>query len=267
VSPSPDDPFRFSGVRRIRVPRQPDLFNRGKFVPANNVRMGYFYELLTQAYFGGKVVNHLYYERRNAEEGNGLTKPDVVDGKRNRVFESKANRSGHQLLLLDEQMQRYQYVQATKERPEIFFVVYRHTVPGIRSYKESEAVLWNALAKKTFRVVVLPFSVVHQMYGICGDAKYHPLVKRYDNPRGQDTGYNCARVRSPTVNAFLDNPHVSLAALGLDPERYRWRVGETPGVIVDGIRVGGIPFAWIQDADHAEWASRFVEEFHRDVPF
>jgi hypothetical protein len=267
VSPSPDDPFRFSGVRRIRVPRQLDLFNRGKFVPANNVRMGYFYELLTQAYFGGRVVNHLYYERRNAEEGNGLTKPDVVDGKRNRVFESKANRSGYQLLLLDEQMQRYQYVQAMKERPEIFFAVYRHRVKEIKSYKGSEESLWRELAGKTLRLVVLPFSVVDRLHSAGDCEEYHPLVKGYRDSRGTDVGYNCARVRSPTVNAFLDNPHVSLAALGLDPEHYRWRVGETPGVIVDGIRVGGIPFAWIQDADHAKWASRFVEEFHRDVPF
>lgn len=247
--------FKARGETRISVQRQLSLFDTEAAVsPALHVSMGYYYELLTAALFGGRCQNNIY-----REDDESLTKPDVINSK-NQIFESKANRTGHQLLLLDGQMDRYKYLQLQKPWPRIYFAIYRHQIKGIKSYKGTEMDVWRALASHTVLGVIIPFSIVHQLHVLSEEDELQYLVKYYAS-----WAYQCARVRSPTVNAFFSEPQVILGALRLDPEKYHWRKWVTPRIEINGIRVQKFPFVLLEDTDHKEWADSFASQYPSEV--
>lgn len=255
--------FPAKGKKDITVPRQLGLFEETVARPMLHVSMGYFYELLTTALFGGVCQTNIYRNDTD-EDDDGLIKPDVVTN-RNHILESKANRSGHQLLLLDSQIDRYRYLQSRHPAPRIYFVIWRHIFANVKSFKGSENDLWHELSRKTVLGVVLPFSIILRMHDHGSSGENPLLTIRYDNRRF--SCYNCVRIRSPFTNSFYDNPDAAIASIGLEPKMFRWRRWNLPKVTINMVTVQRFPLVVIHDLDHDKWVSQFNPERGLDCPF
>ncbi len=164
-----------------------------------HVKMGQFYELLTKALFGGKLCDSVL--RCNNGKRHGI-KPDLLDNKNKTALESKANRSGHQMNLLDNQIESYRWFQIMNEDYTIYFVFYRHGYRRIKSAKESLEDLQKNLSIRTYAAIKLPFDIVYTMWK-------HRGFKRYE----QKTWNFCTRINSPYMNLFLADPKKALSTL------------------------------------------------------
>ena len=104
-----------------------------------HVSLGNFYEYMTQGLWGGRLQNHLLLKNGHIEDDNlaihTFTKPDLVYHIKKQIGESKAIRSGQSVNLTDEQMTKYNLLQLQRREAHIYFAIYRHSFPRIKSFE------------------------------------------------------------------------------------------------------------------------------------
>ena len=242
-------------------------FEWGK--PADHNSLGYIYELITAALYGGKLTNRRYLNstdnngqangKQNANNnGNGeLIKPDVIYKKRNQIGESKACVLGRMCTLLDAQINRYKEIQNEERESEIYFAIYRHSIRRIKSYEGSEEELFNEVCKKTHLLVTLPLSIILELH----DNSNEKLVYRYE---GNGHGYpQCTCIRSHVINRFLSNPEQVIEETGLNPEEYALERRLSPeNFSIEKKPVTQFPIMHIKDKDRNAWFKRVEERLY-----
>ena len=214
--------------RTIVVPQQ--TFEWGK--PADHNSLGYIYELITAALYGGKLTNRRYLSstdnqgqtngehnasnnsNSNSNSNEELIKPDVVYKRENQIGESKACVLGGACTILDAQMNRYRQIQSEEKKSRIYFAIYRHSIRKIKSYKGSEEELFKEVCEKTHLLVTLPLSIILELH----NTPKKELVYRYE---GSGYGYpQCTCIRSHIINKFLKEPETVIEEAGLNPDDY-----------------------------------------------
>lgn len=234
--------------REIDFPIQLDLFARD-YSKRAHVVMGLFYELLCTCLFGGKLADQTNIKQ---DLKNVIVKVDVFNWKRKRIIESKACRSGHRLSLLDDQTERYQIVQSLYPDYEIDYVVWRHTLRGIKSYSRKLDSLIDDLCDKTLCTVILPFSVITKIYR-CKE------FQRWESEKWD----HCTQVHSRFLNLVFSDPVSFFNRISVDNGRFEVEYYETPEISFGSRRVKSMPVAWVKDRDYKKWVEGFVDK----VPF
>lgn len=242
---------------------------------ASHVSMGDFYELVTAGFYGGKLANRRYLEETNSREhpsynggeGSGLIKPDVIDAERGQNWEAKAVVAGNTCNLADAQIWRYMMMQRQDPSSKFYFALYRHNLRGVKSFDGTEEELFRALANQTLCSVVLPLSIVLQLYDWPAGTRNN-LVYRYDGSRYTP----CTCVRSHAINKFFFQSDELIGDLDLNLEDYEVVHLKSPkDFSVAGIRLSQFPIVWIKDRDYKSWIRGFLTGEKRldegDVPF
>jgi hypothetical protein len=226
----------------------------------HHVDMGYFYELLSMALFGGKVGNHIYVKNGSQPR---KSKPDVIG--RKRIVESKACRTGHSCIFYDSQQELYGMLQIRRPRTKIYFAIFRHSFKGIKSYRGTVPELYESLAASTKLLIVLPHSVVRSAWK--DDAK-PGLTRRYDESECHADWTNCTIMNSTAINGFYFETKENLERFDFDPGLYTWKKYRTPKKLsVAGNAIVSFPMCIIHDKNHDEWIHGFEEDFEKDLPF
>jgi len=227
--------------------------------------MGLFYELLSSALFGGSVRNpatkynaHDNYEGHDEEEL--MTCPDVVCDKRESICESKAMRIGHQLYLLEDQIDKYASLQILKPNYDIRFIIYRHSFPKVNSYEGSEIQLYKDLAAQTKAGFSIPLRMVLELeqYGHDHDCTV-VFIQWYHNPV-YGNGY---RVKGPFmsgINFYPDKLFEHMNLKGYEAKRYLVK-----GLTVNRNKMRPFPFMLI--TDKTEWVRNYYNAILGDIPF
>lgn len=229
---------------------QPSIFPG--FANFYHVEMGLFYELLTVVLFGGKLIDAI--KESACELCFGSNKPDVVSEKRKVCYESKANRSGHQLNILKSQFDRYCLTQLLHQDYKINYCIYRHTTKNIKSYQGSRMELFSELATTTTKaLLVLPLQVIWDMFH-CEKFKY------YKN----EAWGECRRIPSTFINSLIRNPYPGLEHIANDDNLYRYKseLKKSPVVKIDGFEVVQFPVRIITAID-----SELFLEMLNEPPF
>ena len=244
--------------REIRIPKQPDLW--GKDVIASHVSLGYFYELVINCLFGGKVLNHIYLPNREENEsGVNLTKPDVVTP--DRILESKASRTGRHINLWRDQVNRYKRLQTENLNVEVHYAAFRHNFKAIMSYQGTEEELYRSLATEhTISCVMIPLRLVCAL----NDSLDVVLVRQYNKP---NTYGSVTKVTSPTINGLMLDPAPIINELGFDPAEFEIERYISPKVIIDNNIVRSFPLTVITDIYNPQFARELDETFDEDIPF
>ncbi len=263
---------------QVVMPIQLVLFDRRATGSEKAIAMGTFYEHMTAAIFGGRLENmkrvangnHLGLTTNGAEaidedDEMRITKPDVVDHKRRRVYESKACRSGQTCKLSDDQIDLYRALQAEEPHPRIYYVVYRHSLDGIKSrWKGTPEQLFYALVQKTSYCLVMPLSLILALHNPKkGSTKY---VYRYE----EETRFEvCTSIRSSALTALLTEPERVIVDLSFDPNEYKTKRLLSPSELkINSYEVKRYPILVIQDRDHRAWAEGFAAGYRKtDTPF
>lgn len=252
---------RLSSVKRdIRIPYQLN-FPQIPTTSKNKVLMGRYYEFVTQAFYGGKLSDLRYFDNKNNEQEElFLIKPDIIDNKRKKIAESKACVSGHKLNLMDEQIERYKFLQYDNPDSIVYFAVYRHILMGIKSkYKGSEDELFKELSKKTKFSIVLPLSIILSLY----ESRNQEVVSRYDGEKFS----KCTSLHSPTINRFLTEPKKVINQLGLNLNNFVFNRFLSPkDFIVNETKIKRFPLVIISDVNHEDWVSKFKEQYDKENP-
>jgi hypothetical protein len=278
----------------------------GKF---KHVAMGDFYEMITRAFYGGNIGEKykLKDERRNLSkraekfEDDALdfnmeewdddpfchAKPDVVNGVRGTIFESKSCKVGSHCNFLDGQVWRYETLQYQLPQSRISFAIYRHRFEGIKKFDGSDEELFEGLAGNTVYSVMMPLSLVMSLHSSYENLRWNvwnSLVRRHD-PKGDKAelvdytyrGYfpPCTCVKTRAIDALLVSPRRVMEVLERDPEKYDVRRFNTPeGFKIGGFELGSFPIVSIRDKFHGGWVEGFKEEYEAglkkkldEVPF
>ena len=221
--------------------------------------MGVFFEVLTAGFFGGKMVDSLI-RLRNLPLGEAI--PDIECRKNNFLMESKACRLGHQLNLLDSQVEGYKNKQMLDPSLRIFYVLWRHSFPKIKSFKGTDGRLFSELAVSTKALLVLPFSIVLALYKPSRGAAIELNLKRYET----DKWDYCTRIGSGTINHLLYSPLEVLFSLGLNVKNYKWSWYMSPSsFFVNDFKMVRFPMVFIEDVNTKAWVSNMIKE--EGVPF
>ena len=236
------------------------------YIPESHrhVSLGNFYEYMTQGLWGGKLQNHLLLKngkseekKRNRNSLHKFTKPDLIHHIEKQIGESKAIRSGQSVNLTDEQMARYKLLQLQKQDAHIYFAIYRHGFPRIKSFKGTEEELFERLSKATYHYIVLPLSIIMQLH----ETENSGLVYRYDGERFD----RCTCVRSQILNRFLTEPALVIGELGLKFSDFRTeRFISSKRFKLGGYDIEPFPILRVYDMNHEVWIKDFVEKIRDD---
>jgi len=218
------------GLKRME---QLSMFNlRNK----QHVKMGLFYELLTAGLFGGKLCDLPFQIREDRDDAPMNIRPDVMYERKGRIGESKACVMGHQLNLLDDQINRYRKYQETFPDAKIYFAIWRHKVHGIKKYKGTFKDLFKELGQKTIIGLVLPFKFIDEIHQ---SSKF----RRYDDPEKWNV---CTRISSSFLNQIFTRPEDAFKYLGRKQNGYMWHHFKTPeGFTINRIPVKSFPFLFM----------------------
>jgi len=216
-----------------------------------HVKMGQFYEHLTKALFGGQLCDSII-ECKNGKGRSGI-KPDIIDRPNEIAIESKANRSGHHMNLLDDQMESYRLFQTLNESYTIYFVFYRHGYKRIKSIKESLADLHKNLSQKTYAAIKLPFDIVYTMWK-------HKGFKRYV----QKTWHYCTIINSTFMNMFLFEPQKALTTIGLNLNEFDFYCSlSSQQLSIEGCLMDQFLIVDYKSKNYSNWSDKLVNK----VPF
>lgn len=242
-------------VKRVRFPVQMELFEYKSSAP--KVVMGYYYELLTAALWGGEVQGNIYMKLDDGSWG----KPDVVNG--TGYGESKACRLGGHLNLNDNQMEKYEIMQLEDTLPKITLTLYRHNLKNISKFAGSDLKLYEALCAATVFAIRLPFSIILLLWGMA--ERGNDFTRRYTKP---ETYGKVTCVRSSTLNSLFATPEAMLQALGLHPEQFIVKRTKTPtNYMFLDYKVQSFPIVVIKHKDHAAWLASYRKEEAQRIPF
>lgn len=244
-------PFR----EQILLPKQEQLKLFGEARRRrSHVRMGDFYEMLSSSLFGGK----LHDTDGDWRTGQGCN-PDIISERQKLIIESKANRIGHQLNLLDEQVERYRNLQLSLPNHRILYTIWRHKFQNIKAFSGTSTELFDELSTCTVACVVLSFSLILSLWRIRKESLGR---KRYET----DKWYHCTRVGSKLTNRFLTEPECVLRDLGEDPGEFQIEGFRSS----PSLRVNGAPMCrfYIRTCTDKRHKAFFDKEFGADkVPF
>lgn len=238
--------------------------------PSSAVLLGRFYEMTTMALYGGRLT------RKETIKNGGdqsLTQLDVVveDGQKKIVsaYESKACVSGGSLNLRDVQISGQSQVQLKHPDARISFVVYRHTLQGIRDCDWEDERLFRELAsKRTSFSLVLPLSLIRAFHQ---RGKLSDMCIDYDTSGGSGPdSKQGVSVKSGVINELLVNPKGVLGKLGLPPSSFEIRRLRTPTVHAGGLRVENnlvrsFPVLSVSDKYHSAWLDEFRKEVVEEI--
>lgn len=230
--------------------------------------MGLFYELVTSALFGGRVKNpatSICFGE--SVEGGGEddidTCPDVVSRRKLEICESKAMRVGHQLYLLEDQLDRYFRLQILRPDYEIRFVIYRHLVYKVKSFFGTGLEMYQELAKKTVAAFSIPLRMICELESRChnGNGLCSPYVMYYSNPVYGD-GYRLKGPFMTGVNLFPEQLMERMKFRGFEVKRY-----QVPAISVDRCLVNPFPITMVRDLECQTWVDGLWKSILGDVPF
>ncbi len=220
----------------------------------SHVRMGMFYELMTQGFFGGQLWDSI---KPANNKYKGWIKPDIIREEIKTIWESKACRQGHQMNFLDEQLERYQMFQILYPDFTIYFAFWRHSFKNIKSCKLSVKDLFAGLSTATRAGIVLPFSIIVALWKM-EIPEYG--VKRYE----EGPWHNCTRIGSKFLNLFILDPDYAIDRIGLDPARFEYERRMSPSDFrIAQNEIDYFPFIIIKDTMYSDW----VYQLKNEVPF
>ncbi len=240
---------RYLEPRRLKAelyrPQQLPMFGLNKM---NHYHIGFFFELMTSALFGGKLVDSIV---ELPEESLYDIKPDVEG--RTTVMESKCIRNGHHLNLYNDQIGKYKTYQIMKPHKRISFSIWRHSYRNSSKHRGSIDELLNAIIDRLQCGIVLPLSVMLALWEDAPD-----LSRKYDEP------WYCTCVRSPVMNDFIFAPKKNLERYRLNPNEYLiTRYLTPPGLTIDHATVKPFPLIVIADRDPTAW----IQNHNAEPPF
>ena len=248
---------------KIRYPLQLSLDGFKENDPSYGlrVRLGYYFELLTQGIYGGRLKGCNQLEDTNGVDHNIITsEPDVVSDEKNYLRESKAVSPGGDLKIDDRQLAKYTCLQLGNylpTPPRITFEIFRH---GVRQLignfrKKPLGDLVDALSTSTRFMISLPLSVVVAVHKSGED----PLSKHTSRYKGDKWGHN-SKLLSSGLNLMLAYPEKTLSDLGLDPYNYNmWKLKFPKDIKVNTKRIEPFPVLLVRDKDHGRWIETLRE--------
>lgn len=233
----------------VSLPIQLDLFAKD-YSKRSHVTMGLFYELLGTCLFGGKLTGQSQIDTGIKDLS---IKPDIFCKKKKMIIESKAMRTGHQLLLLDDQIERYKAYQTLYLDYEIYFIIWRHSLRNIKSYSKSLDKLILDLCEKTLCAVIIPFSLIVKIHG-------NDSFIRYE----EEKWAKCTRLNSDFINqAFIDQ-ELFFSRLQVIMNEFETLYYKTPDLAFNKIKIKSFPVVWIKDLNHESWVKKIVDNY---IPF
>jgi hypothetical protein len=214
--------------------------------------MGQFYELLTKALFGGYLYDSVLNCSKNGYKGS--VKPDVVNNPKKEIYEAKANRTGHQMNLLDNQINSYKHFQIFNEDYKIYYIFYRHGFKKIKNVIQSRSELQNSLSSVTYAAIKLPLDIIIAMWN-------RPNFKRYET----EAWPHCTRINSPFINKFLFQPKEAIKNIGLDSVNFKYnRWISPPDLTVEKQIMSPFLIIDFESKNYLQWAK---EEIIDKPPF
>jgi len=234
---------------KISLPIQLDLFVKN-YSKRAHITMGLFYELLCICLLGGRLADQMQI-KLGLE--NTIIKPDIFNLKRKKIIESKAMGSGHQLNLLDDQIERYKVYQSLYPDYKIHFILWRHSLRNIKSYSKNLQSLIEDLCHKTLCSIILPFSLILKIH----ESK---MFQRYESEKWD----HCTRINSSFINGIFINPDSFFELICDKNDNFAVEYFMTPKISFSGNNIPPFPVAWIKDINYQTWVENFVEKF---IPF
>lgn len=168
--------------------------------------IGEFYANLTASIFGGTVSGNGV---NNSEQGN----PDIINEKRNQVYESKGAINTDVHKISSNQVGHYQSITQSStpilDRPEAYYFLWTYGPRGVAKLSEPE--LFTKLLRGTNSLLVLSLDVLEA--GVNSSAQW---------PTTGSRGWKPYHMLTPTTRAtFFTNPITELTRLGLPALDYR----------------------------------------------
>ena len=268
------DPKKYSAT----IPLIYDLYGNQK--PASHVTMGDFYEGVSKAFYGGTVLNRIFFgnpdqldlfegleQFLDCEDADEHTKPDGINLKDKLVWESKAWRFGQACHLFDGQIRKYRKVQQRLPNFKTQFNLFRHIFFGVQSenFNLTMSELFKELAERgTIAEVKVTLSIILNLQGKEYGIPNESLVYRFEsNVKRGEYGYpSCTMARAAAFQGFLENPELIIEQIGLNPNDYVIkRVNSPKGVIInEEVELMQFPIVEIEDRNHDAWIQWFLEQ-------
>jgi hypothetical protein len=244
--------------KKINIPIQLSFIGHYPNKTKRGQLMGFFFESLNHALYGGMLNDKKYDSKLN--DDNGGVKPDIVDKIKKIHWECKSSVSGDALEIDESQFRKYEYDQYRMPKRRFFYSIYRHSLRGIQKEKRTEEQIVRELSEKTNFSVVLPISILIALSKIRGNS----LVSSYMD---KQTSWNdCFSIRSPTTNRFLTDPENILVDIGLSQQEFIIERYLSPSnFIVNGERIRQFPIVRIYDKNYRQWAQKFIIDYEREM--
>lgn len=209
-------------------------------------RSGHFYELLSQAIWGGKVKELYSIEQEN---GNCLinTEPDVSNLREFLFREVKSFDSKGIVKLNDDQIYKYFLLQTQYKKqnlgksPKIIFDLYRYGFSGIQSKYSMKDLgeLIKDLSASTKYMISLPYSLIFQIY-----KDNNNFSSRYEG----DAAKHYTRFLSRGINNLLAYPEETILDLGGNLEDYIIEKRRSQkNIFINGFLIERFPVLVIKD--------------------
>jgi hypothetical protein len=243
--------------RDITYPVQGELFhNFKKAVPAD---LGFFYELIVTALFGGTVYNQRYL-RNQRNDNVHLIKPDVLCEEYGCAFESKARRSGRHVLIYHNQLKYYKELQ-DKFGFNSYYCIFTQTMKvATKSYPGTPFDMFNELSDKTLWGMVLPLDILYEL-------AFDPntdLVRRYYEDGNAPIGWQSVTVlKSSTLTKLFLNPNLIIPK-GKVPY-YEVERTNVHGITLNNLEIADFPLLLIKEPQITANKRNFDKYW--DVPF
>lgn len=232
--------------KKIHLPIQLDLFAKD-YSKRSHITMGLFYELMCIILFGGKLADHL--EIKNGLD-NITIKPDIFSPNRKKIIESKAMRSEHQLLLLDDQIERYNICQYLYPDYKIHFVIWRHSLRNIRSYSSSLEKLIDDLCKNTLCCIILPFSIITAIHKSLNFQRYE-----------EDKWDNLTKINSDFINQIFIDQNLFFARIPIERNGFEVEYYNMPNIYFNENKIKSFPVVWIRDNNYKSWSQKIIDKY------
>ena len=212
------------------------------------VKSGYFYEVLSQGIYGGKIKDRK--ELKNRESNDSLvSEPDVSDKKYFR--EIKSIRAQGDLQLTDSQIAKYSLLETGdyQDRKKINFTVFRHGIKNIQkkfSGKDLSSLLED-LSKSTRFMISLPFRTIFDLY----------ISK--NSPRYDGMFYSTmTRIYSRVLSDLLVCPEETLSKFNVDLRGLEFIKMKFPEeVYINGFEITPFPVLIVKDSTNKKWKKKF----------
>lgn len=253
--------------RKIRYPLQLSLGGFKENDPSYGlrVRLGYYFELLTQGIYGGRLKGCQQLDDANGSnlsDHNIVTsEPDVISDEKNYLRESKAVSPGGDLKIDDRQLAKYTCLQLggyLPAPPRITFEIFRHGVRQlISNFREKPLEdLVDVLSTSTRFMLSLPLSIVVAVHK-SGEDHFSKYTSRY---KGDKWGHN-SKLLSSGLNAIIAYPKETLSQFGLNPEDYNiWKLKFPKGIKANTKEIEPFPILLVRDKDHGKWIETLREQ-------